>query len=129
MRKYRLNGPVYIATHSLQQRDLDDPYNPSHAHTRFVTDYDNGMMDKFPHETISSVPATETPQYRNILTYDGVLNDLVFAPNQGPSFPAHQYAIAGQAGGYDFSNEDIAENPTNNSFERGCHDMRQVACA
>ncbi|MBV9104292.1 MAG: hypothetical protein JO060_11935 [Candidatus Eremiobacteraeota bacterium] len=44
-------------------------------------------------------PPSETTGYFS-LAQRGVFYDEVFQSNNGPSFPAHQYFIAGQAGGY-----------------------------
>ena len=44
-------------------------------------------------------PPSETAGYF-ALAQRGVFYDEVFQANGGPSFPAHQFAIAGQAGGY-----------------------------
>jgi phospholipase C len=99
---------------------IESPLNPVHAHTMFVSEYHGGLMDGFPANTIAYVPQYETQEYRQMFTVDGVLNDNVFAANQGPSFPAHQYGIAGQAGGYDPSGEDIAENPKTPSGNYTC---------
>jgi phospholipase C len=114
--------------------DLDYAFDPSHKHTQFVTDYAGGLMNGFPtpapsgnplNTTVAYVPASETPAYRFMFTYDGILNDNVFAANQGPSFPAHQYGIAGHAGGYDTINVspqhlDIAENPQEDGPDTTC---------
>ena len=100
--------------HSLQPLDLDAPYGAGHSHEAFETDYANGAMTGFKGKQLAYVPASElTSGYWTIFSVDGVISDNVFAPNQGPSFPAHQYGIAGQAGGYDPGNEDIADNPGN----------------
>lgn len=112
---YASPTPMPLATVSIA-----DPRNPSHMHTQFFTDYAHGAMSGFPNNTIALVPQSETGDYRAIFTLDGVLNDYVFAPNQGPSFPAHQYGIAGQAGGYNPSREDIAENPTGKGRDFTC---------
>ena len=97
----------------LQAASLGAQFDPNHAHSQFVTEYDNGKMDGFPKESIadcqkpcqytafSYVPSSETTVYQQIATLDGLLSDQTFETLQGPSLPAHLYAIAGQSGGYD----------------------------
>lgn len=100
----------------LKPLDLDALYGPGHSHEAFETDFANGTLKGFKGKQLSYVPSSElTSGYWKIFTVDGVLNDNIFAPNQGPSFPAHEYGIAGQAGGYDAGNEDIADNPGNSA--------------
>jgi phospholipase C len=103
----------------LQPVSIAAPFGLDHAHSTFVTQYDDGAMDGFPHTPIhcknkklrascgtafAYAPAAETPLYRRMATVDGVLSDATFEADQGPSFPAHLYAIAGQSGGYDADN-------------------------
>jgi phospholipase C len=99
----------------LKPASLAAPYSPYHEHGQFVTEYDGGNMDGFsrspvlcPHEVVPCngsvfvyAPASETALYRQLATVDGVLADETFETLQGPSFPAHFYAIAGQSGGDD----------------------------
>lgn len=84
---------------------------PSHSHGAFVSEYDNGKMDGWKNESekgkdcpkvgapMMFAPATEVaPVYWKLgSTY--ALANHVLQTNQGPSFPAHQYLMAGQAGG------------------------------
>ncbi|MBV9648105.1 MAG: hypothetical protein JO043_11620 [Candidatus Eremiobacteraeota bacterium] len=92
---------------------LAAPYSPFHDHPSFVQEFDNGKMDGFasnlstcnkpgpcPYTSMAYVPSTETMLYRKLATVDGILSDMTFEPIQGPSFPSHFYAIAGQSGGY-----------------------------
>jgi phospholipase C len=99
----------------LVPESLAAPFNPFHSHAQFVMQYDKGKMDGFPKSIVqckkhanpclytvfSYVPANETKIYRQMATVDGLLSDATFETLQGPSFPAHYYAIAGQSGGYD----------------------------
>jgi phospholipase C len=99
----------------LQPYSLSSPFDPPHAHSTFVTQYDNGKMDGFgktpvvcqgnpslcPPNVYVYVPATETQIYRTLATIDGGMSDQTFQTDEGPSFPSHLYAIAGQSGGYD----------------------------
>src|SRR5580700_75566 len=98
----------------LQQWSLTSPFDPSHAYSNFVKQYDKGKMDGFGNTKVNCsgkaslcptsvyvyAPASETQIYRTMATVDGVLSDNTFQTNEGPSFPAHLYAISGQSGGY-----------------------------
>jgi phospholipase C len=103
----------------LQPASLAAPFDPSHSHDQFVLQYDNGLMDGFPKSKVGCekhkcgqtvfvyVPASENAIYRQLATVDGELSDMTFEAPEGPSFPAHLYAIAGQSGGYDDDHEAI----------------------
>jgi phospholipase C len=86
-----------------------------HFHTSFTPAYDDGKMDGFDQEgeygfvsgvytetakdsnrMYAYVPRSETVPYWS-LAGNNVLADRMFASNSGPSFPAHQYLIAGQS--------------------------------
>ena len=98
---------------ALQPYSLAAPFGAAHARNSFVTQYDAGKMDGFvntpplcrhkscPYSIFAYVPASETAIYRQLATVDGLLADETFEAEQGPSFPSHLYAIAGQSGGYD----------------------------
>jgi len=76
-------------------------YDLCHAHSCFVSSYDNGRMDGFPtggNTSYGFVPTAERTIY-TALANQGVLIDEAFQMNQGPSWPSHQYLIAGQSGG------------------------------
>ena len=102
----------YTGTH-LTQQSLAGPTNPNHAHSNFLGEFDGGKMDGFskqkfpckgsgPCTLFSYVPASEVQSsYWALATVDGVLSDATFETAQGPSLPAHYYAIAGQSGGDD----------------------------
>lgn len=96
----------------LKPVSLADPSSPDHSHNDFIKEYDGGAMDGFtkakiancgnpPCTAIAYVPSSETQIYRQLATVDGVLSDMTFETLQGPSLPAHFYAISGQSGGYD----------------------------
>src|SRR6516165_10826513 len=86
------------------------PYDISHAHTSFVTEYAGGKMNGFdlavsrcakpgacppPNlRAYAKVPLNEAKPYWDMAHY-WVLADRMFQTNQGPSFPAHQYTISG----------------------------------
>jgi hypothetical protein len=60
------------------------------------------------------VPTTEVDPYAKLITNFAFARE-VFQPSEGPSFPAHQYLIAGQAGGANTPGAPLAigENPNN----------------
>ena len=95
-----------------QGTDLD------HSHTAWWKDWDNGKMDGFAHEApypISNLPYAYVPQTETVpywtLARQYTLGDRMFQSNSGPSFPAHQYMIAGQSASAD-------ENPSGTPW--GC---------
>jgi phospholipase C len=99
----------------LQPWSLSSPFDSPHAHSTFVNQYDKGKLDGFsktkvqclgkaslcPTNIFIYVPASETAIYRQMATVDGGISDATFQTDEGPSFPSHLYAIAGQSGGYD----------------------------
>ena len=79
------------------------PYDISHAHSAFITEYDGGKMDGFDLEKSSGcqtpgacpppnrraygiVPRSESKPYWD-MAHEWVLGDEMFQTNQGPSFP------------------------------------------
>jgi phospholipase C len=104
-----------VSGKALVPESMAATYSPFHEHSQFIIEYDNGKMDGFPlakstcpkgqdcsqYTVLAYVPSSETAIYRQMATVDGVLSDRTFETNQGPSFPAHYYAISGQSGGYD----------------------------
>jgi phospholipase C len=89
----------------LLPRPLEAPGDACHTHDCTETAYDNGKMDGFDlnrnpkgHlEPYSFVPQSETQPYW-ALAAKYTISDTMFQSNTGPSFPAHQYLIAGQSG-------------------------------
>ncbi len=96
---------------------LEDGHDIGHFHFSFKTAFDAGKMDGFDLEQGFGItptgygPVAQSPTYpyayvpRNeigpylTLASRFTLADRMFASNGGPSFPAHQYLIAGQSGG------------------------------
>ncbi len=125
---------------TLLEQSIATPGDPSHKHSAFVTDCDAPVMapkvcrmDGFDKEDVkcpkgsacvnpySYVPSDETAIERQyISTY--AFGDHVFQSNEGPSFPAHQYLIAGQSGGYNPGRLGWAENTggTSAGTKTGC---------
>ena len=91
---------------ALQPTPFMEIYDPDHTHGAWVQDYDNGKMDGFdlPQTTppgpanfnYAYVPQDETKPYWAIAK-QFTLADRMFSPETGPSYPGHQYIIAGQS--------------------------------
>lgn len=103
----------------LQPIPLEPMQDLDHTHRGWWKDWDNGQMDNFlhgqeftiPNEPYSYVPQSDIEPYWT-LAQNYTLGDRMFQSNTGPSFPAHQYMIAGQS-------DDADENPTDINTE-GC---------
>jgi phospholipase C len=131
-------------TITLHQVPLDDPYDLSHAHAAFLDMYDNGKMDgadKIP----VSCPAGDSgcapadPQFgyvnpSDVAPYFALAEqysfaDRMFQTNQGPSFPAHQFLLAGtsedQVGSQLFAAENPPDSSTNPNGAAGCYAATQ----
>ncbi len=90
----------------LKPMPFEEPWDPDHSHQAWVTEYDNGKMDGFdlpptspagPTDfTYSYVPQSETVPYW-ALAKQFTFADRNFAAETGPSYPGHQYLIAGQS--------------------------------
>lgn len=100
---------------------LASRYDVGHNHKSFVVEFNNGAMNGWDLVSLDCdhgprlcnataygyVPRSETLPYWQ-LADQFALADHVLQPNEGPSFPAHQYLIAGQAG----RPMSFSENPT-----------------
>jgi phospholipase C len=92
----------------LKPGHLVESYDLGHAHADFVTEYDNGKNDGFdlvptsppsyPLAPYQYVVRSEVRPYFDIAR-EFTLGDHMFASQNGPSFPGHEYLIAGQAAG------------------------------
>jgi phospholipase C len=93
---------------ALHPTSLNVPVDVDHARQTFLNSYNGGRMNGF--DTIGTlpkqpngdfpyayVPQSETKPYWE-LAREFTLADRMFASVGGPSFPAHQYLIAGTAG-------------------------------
>jgi len=96
---------------------LSEGTDLNHSHYSWWRAWDNGQMDGFastqknpPLFAYSYVPASEIQPYWTLASQYTVA-DRMFQSNTGPSFPAHQYMIAGQSGNAD-------EDPS--SYQWGC---------
>jgi phospholipase C len=110
----------------LRPISLTAPYDLSHAHSAFKTEYANGKMNGFNHEPTGCVGVIVCPP-KQVRAYAYVPHDLIkpyftmaseytladrmFQTNQGPSFPAHQYIVSGTSSVTDASSLKAAENP------------------
>ncbi len=104
----------------LKSAPLAEKYDVSHSHDVWVKAYDQGHMDGFDLEGSSGgtlapysyVQQSDVQQYWT-LAQQYALADQTYQSNTGPSFPAHQYLIAGQS-------EDADENPQGSPDVWGC---------
>jgi phospholipase C len=116
---------------------LTAPYDVTHAHIGYETEYANGQMNGFnlvssictPQETCPPkdiraygyVPENEVePYYAMARRY--AFGSNMFQTNQGPSFPAHQYLLSGTSTISQGSTLRASENPITpaETFTGGC---------
>ncbi len=103
---------------------LTATYGLSHTHDAFVKSYDGGRMDGF--DTVHSncsgkCPPEDTRAYAYVkpsqtrpyfaMAEQYAFADRMFQSNEGPSFPAHLYIVAGTSSPERGSDLRIAENP------------------
>lgn len=107
-------------------------YDLDHSHNAFVSMYDSGKMDGANNIVIDCFNRPNCPPpnpgFYYVQTSDVgpyfqmaeqyTFGDHMFQTNQGPSFPAHQFILAGTSAPSANSNLFAAENPTN--LEAGC---------
>jgi phospholipase C len=99
-------------------------YDLGHSHASFLSAWDNGAMDGadlIPCQPSANCPTH--PQYHYVqdpliqpyftMAETYTFGDRMFQTNQGPSFPAHQYIVAGTSAVSEKSTIFVAENPTN----------------
>jgi phospholipase C len=89
---------------------LEEYYDLGHSHANFETEYDNGKDDGFD-EVPTSPTSTSLAPYQYVIqsevqpyfdiATEFTIADHNFASQNGPSFPGHEYLIAGQAAGAD----------------------------
>jgi phospholipase C len=91
----------------LHEASLATTYDLDHSHTGFETEWRSGKMNGFDLEKNSGTtiadPAYAYAPYAEVKPYwdmarEFALADEMFQSNEGPSFPAHQFLIAGQSG-------------------------------
>jgi len=133
---YATTGMGHGKVYTMQPISLKWTFVLNHSHSQFLEDYDYGKMDGF-NDMIQGW-VHHCPDYRNhpacwsfytqkdiqqmaysyvkqsdiqpywAMAQDYALGDNTFTSNSGPTFPAHQYYIAGQS---DHASEVPAENP------------------
>jgi len=123
----------------LQSIPLTAPWDIAHSHVAFNTAYDGGRMDGFNLEqsacarrhkrcTIAAdvraytfVRHTEVQPYFD-MAEQYAFGDNMFASQAGPSFPAHQYIVSGEATVAQSSSLRASENPLDptQKFTGGC---------
>ena len=92
----------------LKPGHLEEYYDLGHTHANFVTEYDGGKGDGFD-EVPTSPPSYKYAPYQYVvrsevrpyfdIAKEFTLGDNMFPSQNGPSFPGHEYIIAGQSGG------------------------------
>jgi phospholipase C len=105
---------------------LANNYDLSHLHQAFVDMYDGGKMDGadlIPAQCVNDSPRCppQNPQFRYVspadvgpyfsLAEQYTFADRMFQTNEGPSYPAHQFILAGTSAPSASSNLFAAENP------------------
>lgn len=124
----------------LKPAPLTAPYDISHSHSSFLTEYANGQLNGFnlarshchwlkgdppclkrEQRAYAYVPRADIAEYWEMAKAN-VLADRMFESNQGPSFPAHQYLVSGTSTIEDGSNLRASEEPRAPSgrFTGGC---------
>ena len=115
------------------------PYDLSHKHSAFLTEYANGKLNGWDLEQTTSckgpkgscpppamraygiVPRSESKPYWD-MAQQWTFGDRMFQTNEGPSFPSHQYIISGTSTILTGSSLRAAENPfnPNGNWTGGC---------
>jgi phospholipase C len=120
---------------TLLPQSLANNYDLGHSHNSFVVMYDNGKMDGADKiqqfcdpisPTALCVNAGAYPQYKYVNPSDVTsyfqlaeqygFGDRMFQTNQGQTYPAHQFILAGTSAPTANSNLYVAESPEGNSF-------------
>jgi phospholipase C len=97
-------------TAPLAETPFEVPYTPLHAHKHLVNEWNKGAMNQFdldpaeptqpgyhppPMAALGYVPDFESLLY-HALAYRYALADMTFSSRLAPTFPGHQWLIAGQ---------------------------------
>ncbi|HEY0798450.1 MAG TPA: alkaline phosphatase family protein, partial [Candidatus Baltobacteraceae bacterium] len=119
-------------TVALQPINLDTNYDLDHSHSGFLREFNAGRMNGFnlEHSSCPSKACTTTSAYGYVpaaqdapylaMAKQYTFADRMFQSNEGPSFPAHQYIIAGTSINAVGSNLSAAENPVYGSNQLNC---------
>jgi phospholipase C len=112
---------------NLAQISETAPYDISHKHSAWQTEYHNGKLDGWDvvrstacgtpgacvpvnRRAYGIVPRSESQPYWD-MAKQWTLADRMFQTNEGPSFPSHQYIISGTSTIGNGSNWRASENP------------------
>jgi phospholipase C len=110
----------------LQPISLTAPYDISHSHGSFETEYQGGKLDGFNNASsqcfnINVCPPADVRAYGYVPRAQSqpyfvmgtryTFADHMFQTNEGPSFPAHQYIVSGTSTIANGSSLRAAENP------------------
>ncbi len=125
----------------LRPVSLTAPYDLSHLHVAWISDYDHGKMDGFSAERMACIHKRRCPS-RKVASYGYVprseiepywemaeqytFADNMFQTNQGPSFPAHQYLISGTSTIRNLSDLKASGNatgPQHQGRQGGCNSL------
>ena len=108
-------GPT-SGTSGLTERSLENSHGPGHDYASFIADY-AGNWGKGDLSYVNP-NSNYVGKVYYALAQKWVLADEMFQTNEGPSFPAHQYLIAGQSGGvnnlnsiYNLAPHAMSDNP------------------
>jgi len=126
----------------LTPRSLAANYDLGHSHVDFLRMFDDGKMDGAdkvvvgcfdnkncppPHPQFVYVPASEARPYLQ-MAEQYTFGDRMFQTNQGPSFPAHQFIIAGTSAPTAGSDLFTAENPGYPKGAKGPNAFAYTGC-
>jgi phospholipase C len=122
---YGLN--LYNQEVPLKPEGLKGTYDLDHAHLDWLAAYNDGAMNGWSRELCAGqcpknpayhfVPQNQVQPYYD-MAEQYTFGDEMFASNQGPSFPAHQYIVSGTSTNYDNSPWRVANDAGDN--EGGC---------
>ncbi len=133
----------------LRPVSLVAPYDLSHRHRAWLSDYNRDAMNGFSTENVKCyarkkskcpgrdiaaygyVPKDEVKPYWD-MAQSYAFGDRMFQTNQGPSFPAHQYIVSGTSAIADASTIKAAENvydPQDIGRQGGCDSVRGAKVA
>jgi phospholipase C len=106
----------------LQSLNLGNACDPNHAHNLgWIPTYDSGSMDGACNITATNCTGIE-PEYSyaqssNVVPYFQIAQqygygNYMFQTNQGPSFPSHQFLLAGSSAPTNYSDTTLCYDPT-----------------
>ena len=119
---------------ALRATPLVTDYDIGHTHSTYLAEFDGGRMDGFDRAGYAPKRAVPPPDYAyahversDIEPYwsmarQYVLADRMFESNTGPSYPAHQYLIAGQSAMADANPDVPVHAPPSQRSGWGCDD-------